>query len=130
MAGAEDIRWPDYRRSCPLSVWHRTAATFVHAEGFRFGIYTSPAPLACSGRVGSAGHVAADARTFAHWGVDYVKLDWCGSDYSPSGAAAIARTWRAALSATGRPMILASTPAGLHPSGVGPRDCEQLASRR
>ena len=87
-------------------------ATFVHAEGFRFGIYTSPAPLACSGRAGSAGHVAADARTFAHWGVNYVKLDWCGSDYSPSGAAAIARTWRAALSATGRPMILGINAGG------------------
>ncbi|MBV9380030.1 MAG: glycoside hydrolase family 27 protein [Streptosporangiaceae bacterium] len=87
-------------------------AAFVHAEGFRFGIYTSPAPRACSGRTGSAGHVAADARTFAAWGVDYVKLDWCGSDYSPSGAAAIARTWRAALSATRRPMILSINAGG------------------
>ncbi len=93
-------------------------ATYVHAEGFRFGIYTSPAPRACSGRTGSAGHVAADARTFARWGVDYVKLDWCGSDYSSSGAATIARTWRAALSATHRPMIL-SINAGGAPS-VGP----------
>ena len=99
------------------AAWQRLAA-FVHAEGFRFGLYTSPAPRACSGRTGSAGHVAADARTFASWGVDYVKLDWCGSDYSPAGAAAIARTWRAALNATGRPMIL-SINAGGAPS-VGP----------
>jgi alpha-galactosidase len=91
---------------------------FVHSEGFRFGIYTSPAPRACSGRTGSASHAVADARTFARWGVDYVKLDWCGSDYSASGAAAIARTWRVALSATGRPMIL-SINAGGAPS-VGP----------
>jgi len=87
-------------------------ATYVHAEGFRFGIYTSPAPRACSGRTGSAAHLAADARTFARWGVDYVKLDWCGSDYSSSGAAAIARTWRAALSATHRPMILSINAGG------------------
>ena len=93
-------------------------AAYVHAEGFRFGIYTSPAPRACSGRIGSEGHVAADARTFASWGVDYLKLDWCGSDYSPSGAATIARTWRAALDATGRPIIL-SINAGGAPS-VGP----------
>jgi alpha-galactosidase len=93
-------------------------AAFVHAEGLLFGIYTSPAPQACSGRVGSGGHVIDDARTFASWGVDYVKLDWCGADYSPSGAAAIARTWRAALNATGRPMIL-SINAGGSPS-VGP----------
>jgi len=93
-------------------------AAFVHAEGFLFGIYTSPSPTACSGRVGSGGHVADDARTFASWGVDYVKLDWCGADYSPSGAAVIARAWREALNATGRPMIL-SINAGGSPS-VGP----------
>ena len=93
-------------------------AAFVHASGFRFGLYTSPAPKACSGRTGSGGHVAADARAFASWGVDYVKLDWCGSDYSPAGAAAIARTWRAALNATRRTIIL-SINAGGSPS-VGP----------
>lgn len=93
-------------------------AAFVHASGFRLGIYTSPAERACSGRTGSAGHAAQDARTFAAWGVDYVKLDWCGADYSPAGAAAIARTWRSALDATGRPMNL-SVNAGGSPS-VGP----------
>ena len=87
-------------------------AAFVHAEGFRFGLYTSAAPQSCSGRVGSGGREAADARTFASWGVDYVKLDWCGADYSPSGADAIARTWRAALNATGRPIILAINAGG------------------
>lgn len=93
-------------------------AAFVHASGFRFGLYTSPAPKACSGRTGSGGHVTADARAFASWGVDYVKLDWCGSDYSPADAAAIARTWRAAMNATQRTIIL-SINAGGSPS-VGP----------
>ena len=96
-------------------------AAYVHAEGFRFGIYTSPAPRACSGRIGSGGHVAADARTFASWGVDYVKLDWCGSDYSPSGAAAIARTWRAALDATGRRIILSINAGGAPSVGLWAR---------
>ena len=87
-------------------------AAFVHASGFRFGIYTSAAPTACGGRTGSGGHAAADARTFARWGVDYVKLDWCGADYSSAGAAAIARTWRSALSATGRPVLLGINAGG------------------
>jgi alpha-galactosidase len=103
---ADPVRFP-----CGM----KRLTAFVHASGFRFGIYTSPAPTACSGRAGSGGHVAADARTFAQWGVDYVKLDWCGADYSPAGAAAITRTWRSALSATGRPMIL-SINAGGSPS--------------
>lgn len=87
-------------------------AAFTHAEGFRLGIYTSAAPKACSGRAGSGGHIAQDARTFAAWGVDYVKLDWCGADYSPSGATALARSWRAALNATRRTMILAINAGG------------------
>ena len=90
-------------------------AAFAHAEGFRFGIYTSAAAKACSGRAGSGGHVARDARTFAAWGVDYVKVDWCGADYSPAGAAALTRSWRAALTAARRPLIL-SINAGGSPS--------------
>ena len=50
--------------------------------------------------------------------MDYLKLDWCGADYSPGGAAALARTWRAALAATHRRMVL-SINAGGSPS-VGP----------
>src|SRR5258708_11105122 len=56
-------------------------ADFVHHEGFDLGLYTTPGPRTCTGRTGSAGHVTADARTFANWGVDYVKLDWGNSDY-------------------------------------------------
>ena len=87
-------------------------AEFVHAAGFRFGLYTTPAPRSCSGRTGSAGHVAADVRTFANWGVDYIKLDWCNADYAPPAAAGIARQWRAAMTATGRPMILSINAGG------------------
>lgn len=96
------------RFSCGI----KRLAGFVHREGFDFGIYTTPASRSCGGWTGSAGHAAADARTFASWGVDYVKLDWCDSDYSPAGAAAIARQWRAALDATHRPMILSINAGG------------------
>ena len=106
---ADPVRFP-----CGI----KRLAAFAHGSGFRFGIYTSPAPTACSGGTGSGGHVGADARTFAQWGVDYVKLDWCGADYSPAGAAEIARTWRSALSATGRPMILSINAGGS--ASVGP----------
>jgi alpha-galactosidase len=100
---ADPVRFP-----CGI----KRLAAFVHAEGFRFGLYTSPAPRACSGRDGSGGHLLADARTFASWGVDYVKLDWCGADYSAAGAAAIAAGWRAALNGTGRPVILSINAGG------------------
>jgi alpha-galactosidase len=81
-------------------------AAYVHSRGLLFGLYTSPAAVSCGGHPGSAGHETQDAATFARWGVDYLKLDWCGADTSPAGAAAIARRWRAALDATGRPVVL------------------------
>jgi alpha-galactosidase len=90
-------------------------ADYLHSRGFRFGLYTSPAATTCAGRAGSAGHYSQDVTTFASWGVDYIKLDWCGADYSPAGAASIARQWRDAIAATSRPMVL-SINAGGSPS--------------
>jgi alpha-galactosidase len=90
----------------------RRLAAFVHSQGFRFGLYTTPGNPSCAGRTGSAGHVQADARTFASWGVDYLKLDWCNADYAPAAAAALARAWRRALDATGRQIILGINAGG------------------
>lgn len=87
-------------------------AAFVHSHGFRFGLYTTPGSRSCAGRPGSAGHVRADARTFASWGVDYIKLDWCNADYAPAAAAALAQDWRRALDATHRQIILAINAGG------------------
>ena len=59
-------------------------ADWLHERGFLLGLYTSAGNEACSsgGRPivvpGSRDHYARDARAFADWGVDYVKLDWCG----------------------------------------------------
>jgi alpha-galactosidase len=51
-------------------------------------------------------------RTFAAWGVDYIKLDWCNADYGSAAATAITRQWRAAIVASGRPMILSINAGG------------------
>ena len=40
-----------------------------------FGIYTDRGYWTCEGRPGSAGFEEIDAKTFASWGVDYVKTD-------------------------------------------------------
>jgi alpha-galactosidase len=58
-------------------------ATVVHRLGLKLGIYASAGTATCAGRPGSYGHYAQDARTFASWGVDFVKLDYC---YLPSGS--------------------------------------------
>jgi alpha-galactosidase len=55
----------------------------IHGLGLKLGIYESAGTRTCHGYPGSYGHYAQDARTFARWGVNYVKLDLC---FIPKGA--------------------------------------------
>jgi hypothetical protein len=55
----------------------RGLAGRVHRMGLKLGIYSSPGPLTCGGYAGSHGHILRDLQTFAGWGVDYLKYDWC-----------------------------------------------------
>jgi hypothetical protein len=50
---------------------------FVHAQGLKFGIYSSPGPLTCGRYLGSQNFERQDAATYAGWGVDYLKYDQC-----------------------------------------------------
>jgi hypothetical protein len=52
----------------------------LHAMGLKFGIYSSPGPLTCGGYTASYQYELNDARSFASWGVDYLKYDWCSYD--------------------------------------------------
>lgn len=52
-------------------------ADYVHSKGLKIGIYSSPGPKTCGGFTGSYQHVAQDAQTYAKWGIDYLKYDWC-----------------------------------------------------
>jgi alpha-galactosidase len=55
----------------------RALADAVHARGLKLGIYSSPGPKTCEGFEGSWQHEAQDAATYAGWGVDLLKYDWC-----------------------------------------------------
>ncbi|MCX6566637.1 MAG: glycoside hydrolase family 27 protein, partial [Candidatus Aminicenantes bacterium] len=57
----------------------------IHALGLKFGIYSSPGPLTCAGYTGSHQHEAQDAASYAEWGVDYLKYDWCSYDGIAAG---------------------------------------------
>ncbi len=50
---------------------------YLHANGLKFGIYSSPGPTTCGGYLGSYQHVQQDADSYAAWGIDYLKYDWC-----------------------------------------------------
>ena len=51
---------------------------WLHSNGLKLGIYSSPGDHTCGGHLGSLDHEEQDATTFASWGVDYLKYDWCG----------------------------------------------------
>jgi alpha-galactosidase len=61
---------------------------YVHSKGLKIGIYSSPGPRTCQQRfAGSYQHEEQDARTWAKWGFDYIKYDWCSySDVEAAGA--------------------------------------------
>ncbi len=58
----------------------KALADYVHGKGLKFGIYTDAGRKTCEGRPGSYGYEAIDAKTYAAWGVDYVKIDWCNAE--------------------------------------------------
>ena len=96
----------------------KALADYVHSKGLKFGIYSSPGPKTCAGFEGSYGHEEQDAKTYAEWGVDFLKYDLCGlrsimGIYSPrpdwQRASAIMREayvkMHKALLKTGRPIV-------------------------
>jgi alpha-galactosidase len=58
----------------------KALADYLHARGLKLGLYSSPGPKSCAGFPGTYGHVAQDAKTWAAWGVDYLKYDLCSGE--------------------------------------------------
>jgi alpha-galactosidase len=50
---------------------------YVHGKGLKIGIYSSPGARTCQGLPGSLGYEEIDAKTWADWGFDLLKHDWC-----------------------------------------------------
>ncbi len=82
-------------------------ADYVHAKGLKLGIYEDAGTETCAGYPGSLGHETVDAKTFASWGVDYLKYDNCNNAGSSTTAQYVARytAMGDALAATGRPIV-------------------------
>jgi alpha-galactosidase len=57
----------------------KALADYVHNKGLKLGIYSSPGPRTCAGYLGSFQHEEQDAKTWASWGIDYLKYDWCSA---------------------------------------------------
>jgi alpha-galactosidase len=93
----------------------KALADYVHAKGLKLGIYSSPGPDTCEGYEGSFGHEKQDARTYAAWGIDYLKYDWCGAFtmYKDSEMQAVYQKMGEALLASGRDIVYSLCQYGL-----------------
>jgi alpha-galactosidase len=81
----------------------KSLADYVHGKGLKLGIYTDAGRLTCEKRPGSFEHEFQDAKTYASWGVDYVKVDWCNAEgLDPEIQYAKVRD---ALAQSGRPIV-------------------------
>ncbi len=85
----------------------KSLADYVHSKGLKLGIYSSPGPNTCAGYEGSYGHEEQDAKTWAAWGIDYLKYDWCGARniYRDDEMQAVYQKMGDALHKAGRPIV-------------------------
>ena len=81
----------------------KALADYVHSKGLKFGIYTSPGEATCGCNTASFGHEETDLKTFAEWGVDFLKLDGCGTTEKPE---VVLARWRTYIDRLNRPMVL------------------------
>jgi len=78
-------------------------ADYIHSKGLKFGIYSDAGTKTCQNRPGGRGHEYQDARTYARWGVDYLKYDWCNTN--TQNAEASYSTMRDALYSAEHPVV-------------------------
>lgn len=81
----------------------KALADFIHSKGFKFGLHNCAGTKTCAGYPGGRGREFQDARTYASWGVDYLKYDWCY--HGTANAQETYKTMRDALYGAGRPVV-------------------------
>jgi len=81
----------------------KALADYVHSKGLKFGIYSCAGDKTCAGRPAGRGHEYQDALSYAKWGVDYLKYDWCNTDKLNAEGAYM--TMSNAIREAGRPIV-------------------------
>lgn len=84
----------------------KSLVDYVHGKGLKIGIYSDAAPLTCGGYTGSLHFEEQDAKTFAEWGFDYLKYDYCGAPDNRETAIERYTKMSNALKKTGRNITL------------------------
>lgn len=81
----------------------KAVGDYIHSKGLKFGMYNCAGITTCAGLPGTRGHEYQDALSYASWGVDYLKYDWCNTE--GINAKEAYGTMSKALTATGRPIV-------------------------
>jgi alpha-galactosidase len=87
----------------------KALADYVHSKGLKLGIYSTPGPTTCGGYEGSYAHEEQDAKSYAEWGIDYLKYDWCSASrlYQEKDMQAAYQKMGEALQKSGRKIVYA-----------------------
>ena len=94
----------------------KVVADYVHSKGLKFGMYSCAGVRTCAGYPGSYDHEFVDAQTFADWGVDFLKYDFCNFPQSGNCKARYL-TMSMALKATGREILFSACNWGMEEPG-------------
>ncbi|RYZ96613.1 MAG: glycoside hydrolase family 27 protein [Sphingobacteriaceae bacterium] len=104
MAAKRDAAGRQYADTARFPHGMKYLANYVHSRGLKIGIYSSNGTKTCAGYPGSYGHEELDAKTYAAWGIDYLKYDACGEKEGHNDKELHTRMSNA-LKATGRPIL-------------------------
>jgi len=94
--------FPDAKRF-PRGI--KPIADYMHAKGLKLGIYSDAAEKTCGKQPGSLGYERKDAESFADWGIDYLKVDYCFAPEDPETAIQRYSTMIQALRIARRPIV-------------------------
>ena len=98
----------------------KALADYVHSKGLKLGIYSDAGAQTCGGKPASRGHEYQDAITYAQWGIDYLKYDWCNTDNL--NAIGAYTTMRDAIYSAGRPMVFSMCEWGVNKPWLWAKD--------
>lgn len=89
----------------------KALADYIHSQGLKFGIYTSAGTKTCENKPGSLGYEEKDLKTYFSWGIDYLKLDWCGTESLKPETAY--RKWKKLLKKFNKPIVFSISDFGI-----------------
>ena len=85
----------------------KAVSDYVHSKGLKFGMYSCAGTRTCADYPGSFDHEYLDAETFAEYGVDFLKYDFCYKPDSANGPL-LYRKMGMALRACGREILFSA----------------------